>query len=910
MNRLFAFLRRSRADIRADVDAELRFHLDTRVEELVAGGVTRDRAIRQAAREFGDLDDARRYMQRMDARTEVGRRRRDYMGEFRQDLRHTFRQLRSAPAFAATAILTLALGIGANTAIFSVVNAVLFRPLGFPDPDRLYAVYSANRTANSLQGPVSPVDLDDWRAQRDRVEDLGGYFYSEGSTGVDMTGRGQPRRLAAVFITPGFLPTLGVVPAHGRLPREDELVRGGPHFIAVLSHGFWRQEFGGDPAVVGTSVSLNGRPYQIVGVLPEAFRFPTDQADLFIPYSTIPDSGIPRIRPVRLLSVVARAKPGVTEAAVQAEMNAIAARLAATYPEDRAWDSTTVRPLHDVVTGPVRRGLFVLFGAVGFVLLAACVNVASLQLARAVGRRREMGLRVALGARRGRLVRQLLTESLVLSMLGCVAGIALAKGIVMTLLSLAETELPRAAEVQLDAQVLAFSVALAVLTGLAFGLLPALRTSSSDVQDMLREGGRHTGGPASHRLRAGLVIVEVALAVILVAGAGLMGRSLAALLHVDSGFRPDHLVAVQFTISPDRHEAPAPAPSPPTPAGSAAPGPAAARAPAMPGFARFYEQVIQKVRTLPGVVSAAAVKDPPFRGNGERNGFGIPARPAPPGQDPPSATMIHVSDGYFATIGARLMDGREFTPQDRVGTPLVVVVNEAFGRRYFPGERVVGQKILAGRTPIEIVGVVNDIRQVAVSEPAQPTIYISNLQNGRVKTTIVARTAAEPLATAAAIREAIWSLDPAQPITAIFTFDDAVSRALARPRLLSILLASFGAIGLGLGAVGLYGMLAFLVQQRRREIGVRLSLGARPSDVRSMFVRRGFVLTLAGLALGLTAAALLSRSLVSVLYGVGPTDPATFGGVVLALLTTAAAATWLPARRAANVDPVETLRSE
>jgi putative ABC transport system permease protein len=308
------------------------------------------------------------------------------------------------------------------------------------------------------------------------------------------------------------------------------------------------------------------------------------------------------------------------------------------------------------------------------------------------------------------------------------------------------------------------------------------------------------------------------------------------------------------------------------------------------------------------VVSAAAVKDPPFRGNGERNGFSIPDQPVPPGQDPPSAVSIHVSDGYFATIGARIVDGREFTPQDRPGAPLAIVVNEAFARRYFPGQRAVGQKILAGRTPIEIVGVVNDIRQVAVAEPARPTMYLHNLQNGRIKTTIVARTQGDPLAMAAAIRDTVWSLDPAQPITAMFTFDDAVSRALARPRLLSILLASFGAIGLALGAIGLYGMLAFLVQQRRREIGVRLSLGARPSDVRSMFVRRGFVLTIAGLAIGLGAAALLSRYLVTVLYGVGPMDPATFGGVVLMLLLTAAAASWLPARRAARVDPVETLR--
>ena len=858
MRRLFAFLRRSPADIRRDVDDELRFHVEAQVADLVAGGLSDAAARHQATREFGDVEDARRYMRRMDWRTERDRRRRDYVGELRQDVRYALRQLRAAPVFALTAIVTLALGIGANTAIFSVVSAVLLRPLPFPDPDRLYAVWSANRTANSLQAPVSPVDLDDWRAQRQQIEDLGGYFYSEGSSGIDMTGRGQPRRLAVVFVTPGFFTTLGVGPARGRLPREDELVRGGPDKVVVLSHGFWQREFGADPGVAGTSLTLNGNPYEVLGVLPQAFRFPTDQVDMYIPYSTIPDSGIPRIRPVRVLDVVARARPGVTQAAVQSEMDGIARRLAAQYSEDRAWDATTVRPLHDTVTRPVRASLFVLLGAVGFVLLAACVNVASLQLARAIGRRREMGLRLALGARRGRIIRQSLTESLVLSGLGCLAGLALAKGLLASLLALAATELPRAAEIRLDAPVLAFSIGLSVVTGLLFGLLPALRASSADLHELIREGGRHTGGAASQRWRAALVVAEVALAAILVVGAGLMARSLSALLHVDAGFTPDRLVAVQFTISPERHEGLAP------PAAPRAPG-APAPPPRQSGYTLFYEQVIQKVRTLPGVASAAAVKDPPLRGNGERNGFSIPGRPVPPGQDSPVATMIHVSDGYFRTIGARLLDGREFTPQDRVGSPLVVVVNDAFARRYFPGERTVGQKIAGGRSEIEIVGVVNDIRQVAMAEPARPTIYISNMQNARVKTTIVARTAGDPLAMAGAIRDAVWSLDRDQPITSIFTFDDAVSRALTRPRLLSVLLAGFGAIGLGLGALGLYGVLSFLVQQRRREIGVRLTLGAQPSDVRRMFVGRGLWLTAIGLVLGLAAALLLSRFLVTVL---------------------------------------------
>ncbi len=724
--------------------------------------------------------------------------------------------------------------------------------------------------------------MDDWRAGRQAIEDLGGYFYAEGSTGIDLTGRGAPRRLAAVFVTPGFFTTLGVVPLEGRLPREDELVRGGHDTIALLTHSFWMREFGGAPAIVGSTLTLNNHPYDVIGVLPSDLRFPTGDADVFVAYSTIPDSGIPRIRPVRVLNVVARAKPGVNEDGVRAEMMAITGRLGQQYPEDRAWDAATVVPLAEVISGPVEQGLLVLFGAVGLVLLMACVNVASLQLARAAGRGREIAVRRALGARRGRLVRQLLTESLVLSAIGGAAGVGLAWLGLKGLLALSAGQLPRAAEVSLDATVVAFAVGVSLLVGLLVGLAPAWRTSRGDVQLALRDGGRGVAGAGHPRLRRALVVAEVAVAMMLVVGAGLMGRSFLALLAVDAGFQPDHLLAVQFTISTERHSA----------------------------YAGFYQEVIDKVRTLPGVVSAAAVKDPPLRGNGERNGFMLPGRPVAPGEDSPTAATIHVSEGYFQTIGARV-DGREFTPRDRSGAPFVVLVNEAFARQYFPGDRAVGKTLLLGRgVPIEIIGVVGDIRQVAIAEPARPTMYLHNLQNARVKTTIVARTAGEPLAMAERIRQAIWSLDPDQAITAVFTFDDAVSRALARPRLLTVLLGAFGLVGLALGAVGLYGVLAAIVGERRREIGVRLALGAQPGHVLAMVIRGGLGLAAIGVVIGLLGAFGLSRFLGAVLYGVGPTDLWTFAGMAVVLLATAAIASWIPARRAARLDPVETLRTD
>jgi predicted permease len=878
---------------RDDADDELRFHIESRTAELVAAGETLEEAKARAVREFGGLDETRRYMHRMDDRVDAARRRRNYMSEFQQDVTYAWRRLRAAPGFALTAVLTLALGIGANTAIFSMVNAVLLRPLPFPEPDRLYAIYSANRSAAMLEASVSPNDLDDWRAQRQVIEDIGGYLYAEGSSGTNLTGRGAPRRLSVVTFTPGFFTALGVTPAQGRLPREEEMVRGGADRVAILTHSFWMREFGGDASAVGSSLTLGGEPYTVIGVLGPEMRFPTDTADVYLPHSTIPDNAIPRLRQVRVLRVVARAREGVNEDAVRAEMQSITGRLSKQYAEDRAWDGATVIPLTNVIVGPARAGLLVLFGAVGLVLLLTCVNVAGLQLARAMGRGREVAVRLALGARRGRLIRQLLTESLVLSAVGGVIGLALAKLALTGLLILSEGQLPRAAEVALDGPVLAFALGMSLLTGLLFGIVPALRTSRGNAQLALVDGSRSVAGHANQRLRMVLVVAEVAFAMVLVIGAGLMGKSFLALYQVDTGFNPENLLAVQFSIDTSRH------PSPNVPAGQTPPA---------GNYGQYYQDVIEKVRTLPGIVSVAAVKDPPFRGNGERNGFNIPGRPVPAGEDPPSATVIHVSYGYFSTIGASI-DGREYTPQDRLGAPFVVIINDAFARRFFPGERAVGKKLLmGGRAPVEVIGVVNDIRQVAMSEPAQPTIYLHNLQNGRSKTTIVARTAGEPLAMTNSIRQAIWSLDSEQAITTVFTFDDAVSRALAAPRLLVVLLTSFGLVGLVLGAVGVYGILSAVVNERRREIGVRLALGASPGRVQSMIVRRGLTLTAIGVVLGLAGAAGLSRFLSTVLFGVTPMDPWTYASMAAVLLLTAAVASWLPAMNAARTDPLTSLR--
>ena len=882
--RQFQLPSRSERTIDRELDEELAFHLTARTEELVALGHSPEEARAIALRAFGDLQDARRYISQIDRRTERDRKRRDFVGDLRQDLVYAVRKLRSSPAFAITAILTLALGVGANTAIFSVVNGVLFRPLPFAHEEQLYQVWSSNPTAGIMESAVSPVDLDDWRAQRKVLADIGGYWYAAGGSGLDLVGEGEPQRLSGVFVEPGFFPALGTVAALGRLPREDELIRGGRDNVIVLTHSFWQRQFNGSPDVLGKSLNLDGEPYEVIGVLPRAFTFPAEEAEVFVPYSNITDESIPRFRWQRILSVVARAKEGVSIEQVRAELGTIVARLATQYPEEnKAYTGVVVKPLREAITGNVRVSLLVLLGAVGFVLLMTCVNVASLLLARATTREREMAVRLALGASRGRVVRQLLTESVVLALVAGVVGIAVAYGGMRALLSLSAGQLPRGTEIQMDGTTLLYALGISLLTGLLFGLVPALRASSGELQQAMRAGGRGVASGAGNRLRYGLVISEVALSMMLVIGGGLMVRSFLTLMRVDPGFRPENVVVLNYSVSPERHQ----------------------------NWQLVYQQMIERVREVPGVVAAGTIKDAPLRGPGERAGFLLPGMVVEAGKEPPSTPLLHVSDGFFHAIGATIADGREFAPTDQQGAPWAVVVNESFARRFFPGERAVGKAItLYSRFPAEIVGVVKDMRQLSMAEPAQPTLYVHQMQTGRTRANLVVRTRGEPMALVGALREAIWSVDRNQTFTAVFTYGDAMRDALARPRLLTVLLGVFGVIGLALGALGLYGILAFLVSQRQREIGVRLALGARPGDVLRMIVRRGLSLTVAGIGIGVVLALALGRFLAGVLYGVQPSDPLTMTLVALVLLGVAALASWIPARRASRVDPAVTLREE
>jgi len=879
--REFRFPWRSKRQVANDVDAELAFHLARKEEELMAAGLAAADARREAARRFGDLEYTRRYCRDEDVRRERESRHMTTMQELKQDLVYALRSLRSAPGFALVALLTLGLGIGANTAIFSVVRGVLLRPLPFPAAERVVRVWHANPTANEARSQLSEPDFEEWRAATKRFESLGAYWYAPGASGADLTGIGNPERLEGAYITPGFFETLRTPAALGRTIRPEEAVSGNDRFM-VLSHGVWRRRFGGDPSVVGRALTIEGVPRTVVGIMPPDFTFPADRIDFWIPLSTIPEDGIGRQRSSRFLDVVGRLAPGVTLAQAHDELAAISRRIAEREPEAKDWTDVTILPVREALLGEVRRPLLVLMGAVAFVLLITCVNIASLLLARATARQRELAVRAALGAGRGRIVRQLLTESLLLALVGGALGVALASVGVRTLGALGAAELPRAAEIRIDAAVLLFALGVSTAAGVLFGLLPALRATSQNLQGMLRAGSRGTVGTAGQRLRSALVVAEVALAAVLVVGAGLAAKSFARLLDVDPGFQPRNVLAVKLSMS-DRYDD--------------------ERRPA------YYEALLERIAAVPGVQAVGAAKNFPLRGTGEvRSPVIVPGGARGAGDREVRLPVMHVSADYFRAMGLPLRAGRAFTAADRQGTPMVWLVNEAFARRYWPGESAVGKTLRLGETPIQVVGVVGDVRQRSLTEPAEPMAYIHYLQNMRSGLNLAVRTAGDPLRYANAVRQAIWEVDRDQTITSVETMSAIVGDTIARPRLLATLLLLFGVMGLLLGAVGIYGVLAFTVSQRRQEIGVRVALGATPRSVLALVVGQGMTLALAGVAAGVAGAFVLTRVMAAVLYDVRATDPATFATVVVVLLGAALVASWLPARRALRVDPVQALR--
>ena len=881
-NRFFRLPWRTRPEVAAEVDDELRFHLDMVAARLRAAGWSEAEARAEAIRQFGDLQYTLQYCRAEGQRRERERRRMTFLDELGQDLRYAVRALRRSPGFTLTALLTLALGIGANTAIFSVVRGVLLEPLPFDSPDRIARVWQVNPSTGIERGALSEPNFLDWRRESRLTESMGGFFFG-GTTGIDLTGEGEPQRLRAALVTDGFFETLGTSALVGRTLLPEDNVPGKDR-VAVLGHGIWTTRFGADRAIAGRSITLNGEQFVIAGVMPASFTYPADRLiDVWIPLSYFGPDAIGRERNKGFLEVIARMKPGVTVDRLHTELAAVSARLAGEYPENAGWTDVFVTPIRDAIVGEVHTPLLVLLVAVGMLLLITCVNIASLLLARATGRARELALRAALGAGRGRIARQLLTESMTLALAGGVLGAGLGVVAVRALAAAGGAELPRDDAIRVDGLVLAFTLGLSVLSGLLFGMVPVLRAASGNLQGALRAGAPGSVGHAGQRLRSGLVIAEVALAVILVIGAGLATKSFARLVSVNPGFRTDNALVARMSVGPGYA----------TPEASIG----------------YYQTVLERVRAVPGVEAAGVIRDLPLLGNGELVRPGIPGRQLVPEQLP-AAQLHQVSTDYFRAMGIPLQEGRSFEPTDRRGAPLVFVVNQELARRFWPGESAVGKFLAFGTTPIQIVGVVGDVRQRGLAEPPEPTIYIHVQQNFRSGMSIVARTAGDPLGYAGAVRQAIWSVDKAQTIAEITTLDAVVGRAVARPRLIAWLLALFGVIGLALGVLGIYGVLAYAVTQRRQEIGVRMALGATPGSVLGLVIGKGMLLAGIGVAVGVGGAWLLTRSMQSVLYGIRPSDPVTFVQVVLALLGAALVASWLPARRALHIDPVSSLRSD
>ena len=803
-----------------------------------------------------------------------------------QDTRFGVRLLRREPGFTATTVLTLALAIGATTTIFSVVDAVLLQSPPFPDPDRLVTLWQTDPNNGNRPAEPAPANFLDWREQAasfERVAAIEPFSF-------DFTGDGTPEVFYASLVTEGFFEVLGVGAAHGRTFLPEEFLPGSG--VVVLTHGFRERRFGGDAGILGRSLTLDGQPYTVVGVLPPDFELGLERGrgdrDIYVPkaiaeYETF-------IRGGGWWHVIARVRPEVTLAAAQAEMEAVAARLAADYPRTNTGVGARVVPLHIRQVEAVRPALLLLWGGVALVLLIACVNVANLMLARCTRRAQEFTIRTAVGGGRGRLLRQLLTESVVIAVLGGLGGVALTAYALDAIVALMPADVPRLAEVAVNGRILGFAVGLVLATALAFGLAPAVQMFRQDVAGLLR-AQRVGATAAQQRLRRLLVAAEVALALVLLVGAGLLLQSFARLVNVDLGFLPGNTVALQV-FAWDRQ------------AGDEA-------------RASFFRETLQNVRALPGVAAAGAISSFPL-GLADltvETPFTIRGRPPPPPGEEPSSAISQVTPGYFDAMRIPLRAGRRFDERDDAERPGVVVINETLARRHWPETDPLLQRLtvqMEGRAfEAEIVGVVGATRAEGFGSARRPEIFVPHAQSGASGSmTYAVRTAGDPAPSVPAIQEAVWAVDPLQSFYSVATVEQLLSDTLAARRFTTRLLALFAMAALTLAGLGIYGVIAVATTQRTREIGLRLAMGARPLDVVRMVVRGALGLAGSGVVLGLVAALWTSQLLTSLLFGIVPTDVMTLGVVSVLLLLVAASAAWLPARRAARVDPLVALRTE
>jgi predicted permease len=883
-----------RSDVRADIDDELSFHLEMRRRDFAERGADEAAARRAAADRFGDVRAVAAACRRIDEEWRREQRRASMWTDAKQDAMYAVRSLRQTPGFTIVAALTLALGIGANTAIFSVINSVLLRPLPYRDADRLVFLWSSRDGAS--REPLTPARLLDLRERVSGVSSVAGIS----QISVNVTGGGDPERVAASSVSSNFFDVLGVTPMLG-----DAFHSGAADDRAVvLSYALWVRRYGGARDIVGRQIMLNGTARTVVAVMPRDFEWPAITArpstlagpELWIPAAVrdVPrtpkdraDEDLSANRVAGYIRAVARLADGVTVAQAQRQLDVVAAGLAAEHPDTDGGRGAVVVPLRTQFVGHVRQPLAVLVGAVVLVLAIACANVASLLLGRASSRRTEIAVRLALGASRGRIVRQLLTEAVMLGFLGAGCGLLVAWWAQSALIKLSPAEVLRAENAHIDGVVLAFAAALGLVTGIVFGIVPALQASAGTANTDLRDGGtRSSAGPRSTRTREALVAVQLAVAVVLLAGALLLLRSFSSLQHVNTGIDTHNLLTFGLFLSGSRAES-------------------------QPQQASFYDQALARIRSLPGVMAAGAAVTLPIGGDDFSASYTIEGRPAPPPGRQPSAGYQVVTPGYFSTMGIPLIAGRDFRASDDQSAQPVVLVNHTLAQREWPGEDPIGRRIRTGPdTPwMTVVGVVGDIRHGGPASAPRPEFYQPHTQRSFPFMAFVVRTAPEPSTLVNSIRSEITRLDAAQPISAVATMDEHLARSLSRPRFMSTLVGMFGVLALALSIVGIYGVVAYSVTQRTREIAIRMALGARSATVLGMILSRTLWLVAAGIAAGLAGAAAATRVLSGLLFGVTAGDATAFATAAAVLGVAALAAGAVPAFRATRVQGAAALRS-
>jgi putative ABC transport system permease protein len=876
-----------REAMEAEMDEELRSHFDKQVEKYVTSGMSRETAVRRARLEFGGHEQLKEECR--DARGV------SVIETLLQDARYALRILRSSPGFTGVAILTLALGIGANTAIFSVIDSVLLRPLPYREPAGLVMLWENNSQHPNPHNTVSPPDFLDWQSRNSVFSEMAAIFDQH----ANLTGNGLPQEVVVQDVSANFFSVLGVAPILGP-GFTAENGKAGHDNVVVLSYGFWKERFAGDAAVIGKTILLDGKAQTIVGVAPDNFSwfikdgsFTGAKPQMWTPF-VFPASFSDRKDIGRFLTVVARLKDGATVPQAQSQMNAIAARIAEEYPDFNGYWGANVVPVREQISGDLRPALLILFGAVAFVLLISCANVSSLLLARAAAREREIAVRTAIGASPWRIARQLLTESVILALIGGAIGVALAVWGANLLLAASPENLLDLRSVPIDWRVLAFAAGATLLAGLLFGVLPSYISAHSGIAETLKEGGRgSSSGKGQQIARGAFVVVQMCLALVLLAGSGLLIRSFIRLVGVDPGFDASHLLTFKVSLPTSKY-------------GNDK------------AILTFFEQLLSRVSHLPGVRSVSMCSFAPFSGLGSATAVHVLSQPERSVMDLPEAAVRVIGRDYLPTMQIPLHAGRTFNEQELTEERHVVIINQAFANQYLKGVNPLGQKAViymksleeSKNTPSEIIGVVGDVRQMGLDTPAEPTVYWPHPELVISEMTIVVRTANEPLALVSAVRNELQQMDPEQPIAAISTMDELLAGTLSRSRFTMLVLGVFAALALILACVGIYGVIAYSVTQRTQEFGIRMALGANRGDVFRLVLGQGTRLTLLGIGLGIVAALIVTRLMATLLYGVSATDPLTFTAVALLLAVVALAACYIPARRATRVDPIVALRYE